>query len=126
MRQPQYPIHHGLERPEILLEEDVHVTADNGGRQLCGTGLAERLRVLVEADKQAVLPHDGLEERIVRRHLRLEERPVRKALVSPSASTAADTRDSSSDAALRVNVRPRMRSAGTPCAMRLMMRRVIV
>ena len=114
MRQPQYTIHHGLERPEILLEEDVHVTADHGGRQLYGTGLAERLRVLVEADKQAVLPHDGLEERIVRRHLRLEERPVRKALVSPSASTAADTRDSSSDAALRVNVRPRMRSAGTP------------
>ena len=83
MRQPQYTIHHGLERPEILLEEDVHVTADHGGRQLYGTGLAERLRVLVEADKQAVLPHDGLEERIVRRHLRLEERPVRGALVSP-------------------------------------------
>ncbi len=42
------------------------------------------------------------------------------------AATAAETRDSSSDAALRVKVRPRIFCAGTPCPIRVMMRLVIV
>ena len=47
---------------------------DHGGRQLHRPGVAQRLRVLVESDEQAVLPHDRLEERVVCGHLGLEER----------------------------------------------------
>ena len=43
-----------------------------------------------------------------------------------SRVTAADTRDNSSEAALRVKVSPRIFSGLTPCSISVMMRLVIV
>ena len=47
------------------------------GSQLQCTGVAQRLRVPVEADQESVLADDGLEERIVGGDGRLQEHPVR-------------------------------------------------
>ena len=53
--------------------ELVHVLVEHGVDELQRSGFAQWLRVLVEADGQAVLAHDGLEERVIGGDFRFEE-----------------------------------------------------
>ena len=57
------------------------MTLDRIGRQLQRPGLAQRLCVLVEAHKQTVLAHNGLEERVIGEHRRFEEHAILIMLV---------------------------------------------
>ena len=78
--QGEYVARYGVERFQIAVErhEIAHMLVEHGVDELHGSGFAQWLRVLVEADKQSVLTHDGLEESIVRGDFRFEERHIRR------------------------------------------------
>ena len=63
----------------------VHVLVEHGVDELHRARLAQWLGVLVEADEQSVLAHDGLEERVVCGDFRLEEGRARDAMGVASA-----------------------------------------
>ena len=74
--QCEHPAGDGTERCEVAVESHdfVHMLVEHGINQLHGPRFAQRLRILVEADEQTVLAHDGLEECVVCGDFRLEER----------------------------------------------------
>ena len=80
VRQGEYVARYGVERFQIAVErhEIDHMLVEHGVDELHGSGLAQWLRVLVEADKQSVLTHNGLEESVVRGDFRFEERHIRR------------------------------------------------
>ena len=73
VRKGEHPVGERTESAEILTECQIHVLVDDFGGQLQGARFAERLGVLVESDQQAILAHDGLEERIIGEDGRFEE-----------------------------------------------------
>ena len=105
--------------------ELVHVLVEHGVDELQRSGFAQWLRVLVEADEQAVLAHDGLEERVIGGDFRFEEGDARttSGLVARHGSGNARKQFGGG---LRVKVRPQIFSGLMPGRMRVMMRRVMV
>ena len=77
--QGEHVARYGVERFQIAVERHkiIHMPVKHGVDELHGTCFAQWLCVLVKADKQSILAHDGLEESVVRGDFRFEERHVR-------------------------------------------------
>ncbi len=77
--QGEHPAGDGAEfRVALDAHDVVHMPVEHGVDELHGPGLAQRLRVLVESDKQTVLAHDALEERIICGDFRFMEHARRR------------------------------------------------